>query len=123
MSEEFSDAHAHMRRVSEIDRNALRIEFSPEMIRAFARLEAAVHKSQHFSPEILANLQESAQGKSVSIDGAFTRIATVVREAMEHFHATGDERTKEAVDDFISQLMEEGPGQPFTLCKMATRGR
>ena len=94
-----------------MDAHDVMVRFSPEVVRGFARLEAAVQDSDHFSPEILENLRGYATGKAISVQRALTGIAFVTREAMQHVNATGDEKAKDALADLIDNLL----GHPATL--------
>jgi hypothetical protein len=118
----FERRSAHSRTGTKIDFGVVKVEFSPEVRRGFARLEAAVHDSKHFSPEILLNLQEYAEGYSVTVPDALSAIAHFTREAMKHVRATretaGSVRTQKALDDLIAELMalnDDTP--PITLVK------
>jgi hypothetical protein len=111
-------------RAPEVDIGSLRVQFSPEVVRGFARVEAAVHKSQHFSPEILENLQEYAQGQAVHMESALYGVALVVRETMKHIHETGNERAQEALDNLFAELIGvTDKGKPFTVVKAPTKSR
>lgn len=123
MRDKNTEPSKHARSISEMDADSVRVQFSPNMRRAFARLEAAVCDSTHFSPEILQNLQEYANGKSLSVQGALTGIAMITSEATGHVNATGDKRAEQALSHLIGQLMEEGPNPPITLVKSQAKRR
>lgn len=112
-----------LRQGEQIDADRVMVQFSPEVLRGFARLEAAVHKSEHFSPDILVNLQEYTAGKPLSVQSALTGIAFFTKEAMEHVNATGDKRAKEALDDLIGNLLGLNKKPPFTLTEARVKGR
>jgi hypothetical protein len=108
------------RRAREINPDDLLIEFSPEMMRGFARLEAMVNKSEQFSPETLLTLQEMAGGRHFIAKEAFFWVSRIVQEASEHIHATRDERAKEALSNLMTTMwdVEKEPGYtPFVLSK------
>lgn len=107
-------------RVREIHPDDLLIQFSPEMMRGFARLEAMVNKSDHVKPEILLTLQELAGGWHLILKEALFWVSKIVQETSEHIHATGDERAKEALSNLMRTMwdIEKEPGYtPFTLAK------
>jgi hypothetical protein len=107
-------------RGSAMDSRSVRIRFSPEVKRLFARVEGAVHGSEHFSPEILENLQEYADEKPLLIQAALAHVATVTKETMRHINATGDEKAQLALWDLASALGEDNA---FTLVKTPARDR
>jgi hypothetical protein len=114
----------HSRKTSEINADSVLVQFSPEVVRGFARLEAALHDSQHFSQDILLNLQDYAAGKPLSVERALTGIALVTRETMEHVRATGDERTKDVLNNFISDLLGvHDNSKPVALLHVPVRRR
>jgi hypothetical protein len=112
----------HKQTASEMDGASVMVQFSPEVVRGFTRLEAAVHKSKHFSPEILENLQAYTEGKPLTVHNAITAIAFVTKETMRHVHETGDTRAKEALDDLTLALIEDSR-KPVRLLKPPLRGR
>jgi len=63
-------AGKHTARLTESTGNDLRVQFSPEVTRQFSRLEAAVHDSEHFAPEIFWILQDMTERKPVSVRSA-----------------------------------------------------
>jgi hypothetical protein len=107
-------------RVKEIHPDDLLIQFSPEMMRGFARLEAMVNNSEHVEPETLLTLQELAGGRHFILKESLFWISKIVQETSEHSHATGDERAKEALSNLMTTMwdIEKEPGYtPFTLAK------
>jgi hypothetical protein len=125
MNEAGGDRHTarRPRRSTEMDAETVMIQFSPDVVRGFARLEAAVHDSPHFSPDILENLQEYAAGKPLSVHSALTAIAFVTREAMHHVNATGDDSAKRALDSFVGDLLGKDDRPPFAITKIRVPGR
>ena len=113
----------YARRVSETDASDIMIRFSPEVLRGMARLEAAVHDSEYFNPAILENLQEYSTGKPISVPSALTGIAHFTREAMDHVNATGDNRAKEGLDGFISDLLGLTDSSPIMVVNERARNR
>jgi len=107
-------------RAREIHPDDLLVQFSPEMVRGFARLEAMVNKSEQVAPETLLTLQELAGGRHFILKEALFWISKIVEETSEHVHATGDKRAKEALSDLMTCMwdIEKEPGYtPFTLAK------
>jgi hypothetical protein len=114
----------HATRAQKIDADTARIQFSPEVVRSFARLEALVHDSTHYAPDLLVNLQELASGKHYPVHMALNEMALITRETMKHVHATGDTRAEQALDDLISSVMNIGSDpKPVTVLASKARGR
>jgi len=119
------DGHPKTRQVKHADRAAsslsvddFEVHFDPEVGRALARIEAAVHDSKHFSPDILMNLQDYAQGSSFpSVIRALSAVATIVHETTKHIAATGDQRAEQALSKFTDLFYEETQQgkPPYTL--------
>ena len=114
----------HTRKAAE-DAETLRVRFSPEVTQQFARLEAMVHDSNHFAPEILYELQDRAAGKPVSVRGTILSVAAIVRETMGHIAATGDTRAEEQLDSLIMELVGGRGSHPVAVTgpKAAVRTR
>src|ERR1035438_8631522 len=109
---------------SQLDADTVMVQFSPEVISSLRRLEAMVHDSKHFSPDILANLQEGyTDGKPMLLHHALTLVASVTREAMEHVNATGDQRAKQAVHNISCLLLGLDDQPPFTVTRTRVTGR
>jgi hypothetical protein len=111
------------RQEAKLDADRVKVTFSPEVLGALARLESAVRSSEHFSSDIFPNLQEYAAGKPVSVQSALSGIAFFTTEAMKHVNATGDERTKKALDELIGTLLGLNDAPPFTLTEVRTKSR
>jgi len=108
----------HTSRIAESRGDDLNVQFSPEVTRQFSRLEAAVHDSKHFAPEIFWILQDMTQRKPMSVRSAILSVAAIVKETAQHVHATGDERTGEALDALIEGLIpEKNSSYPITVTK------
>jgi hypothetical protein len=114
---------AHTRRATEIDQSTVTLTFSEDVLRAMRRLEATVHDSAHFSPEILENLQHYASGKPLRVDSALSGMVRITREAMKHIHATGDKLAEKAFDEFTIQIMAALGDEPQTIMLSRTAGR
>jgi hypothetical protein len=108
----------HTKRIAGFSGDDLRVQFSPEVTEEFSRLEAAVHDSEHFSPDILPILRDMAKGKPVSVRHAILGIAVIVQEAGRHTRATGDEKPDEIVDDLLEKLVPNAKlSDPVTVTK------
>lgn len=101
------------------------MRFSPEVTQQFARLEAMVHDSNQFAPEILSELQDRAAGKPISVKNTIMSVAVIVRETMKHVAATGNTRAKEQLGDLVSELIGGPSSHPVALTgpKAAVRTR
>lgn len=111
-----------IRRASEMESYDLVVKFPPKVLHHFNRLAVFVEGSEHFSPEILENLQDYAHGKPQDVQRAMSGIAHVVQEAMKHIHATGDKRAQQALDGLMYEIMEGDPPIAVTH-RPRTRGR
>jgi hypothetical protein len=112
----------HTNRIAESRGEDLVVQFSPEVTRLFSRLEAAVHDSEHFAPEIFEILQDMTERKPRTVRGAILSVAAIVKEAAEHVHATGDKRTREALEDLIQGLVpEKNSTYPITVTKIPAK--
>lgn len=119
-------AAKHVRTSTPLNVDNVSVQLSPQMLRCLSRIEAAVHDSDHFDPDIKKNLQDYASGRPFSsIRMAFSGIAIITQETMEHVYATGDRHAKDALEDFINQFYkEEEQGVPsFTLVPKHTKTR
>ena len=117
-----TDASKHAARVqkrSQPEALDLKLEYSPEMRRAFARLEAAIYDSPHCDGGILENLEMFSEKHPWPLQSVLTGIATVVREAMKHVAATGDQRAEGALTDLMVLLGDEKP--PVSLASKRDR--
>jgi len=94
-------------------------------MRRFARLEAAVHDSKHFSPEILENLQDLSTPTPplLAVEGAISGIAEITKQTMEHANATGDNRAKEMLSDLLLELSGVGHTRPYRVVTLLGRNR
>lgn len=104
----------------EIHPDDLLLQFSPEMTRKFAVLEAAVNPSNQMGPEVWETLDDFANGRAMRAKEAFSWVAHIVKETTDHIHATGDKRVKQALDDLIECMWDvnkEPRYAPFTLIK------
>jgi hypothetical protein len=113
-----------IRRRPVIDADLAQIQFSPEVVRSFARLAALVSDSKDFSQEIRENLEELASGKPYPVHTALTEMALITRETMDHIHATGDQSARKALDQLISNVMGVGfESRPVAVLAPNGRGR
>jgi hypothetical protein len=115
-----------LRRNTEIDADLAKVQFSPEVVAGFARLEALVHDSPHFNPEIRENLRDLASGKTFDVHLALTEMALIAQNTMRHVTATGDTRAEQALDDPTSDMMGVGRGgdsKPIALFISQRRNR
>jgi hypothetical protein len=102
----------HAKRVqkkSTPDESDIQVRYSPKMRRAFARIEAAVHNSEHFDEGILENLELFTEDRPWSLQDVLNAIATVVHCTMEHVAATHDAKAREALTEFLVVLGDEPP--------------
>lgn len=108
----------HSRKLTEFQPDELRVHFSPELKRNFARLEAAVCESEHFDGAMLRVLQDLAEGKPTTVRSTIIAIAAVVQETGNHIRATGDEKAEELLSTIIDGMMplKDGP-EPITVVK------
>lgn len=114
----------HVRRSSEIDGESARVRFSPELLRTFTELEAAVRDSKHFDRDLLVNLQELAAGKNYTVRAALTNIGLIAQETTEYIQKTDDERAKLALLDVFDKLMgTRANSKPVTVVAPIARGR
>jgi hypothetical protein len=112
--------HRELRR----DADVVKVQFSPEVRKAFADLESAVSGSRHFDRDILMNLQDYAKGEPLSVHGAITGMAHVARETMKHVHETGDENAKRALDNLIVKLIGmNDKSKPISVIPSLSKGR
>ena len=110
----------HTKRLAESTGDGLTVQFSPEVTRQFSRLEAAVHRSEHFAPEIFWILQDMTERKPQSVRGAILSIAAIVHEAGEYIHATGDEKTADTLTALLEALSPaKGASYPISVTKRA----
>jgi uncharacterized membrane protein YgaE (UPF0421/DUF939 family) len=124
MQEENESAKKRARRVSEIDQKEIQIHFSRDVLRSFNRLEAAVHKSEHYSDELLENLQELSEGKPIpGIGAALTEMALIARETMRHVRATGEQHAEEVLGELISHLMGQELDAKPVFAVLASKAR
>ena len=116
--------HKFAKRAAE-DGETLRVRFSPEVTRQFARLVAMVHNSDHFGPEILLELRDRVAGKPVSVRGTIASVAAIVQETMRHVAATGDTRAEEQLESLILELVGGLGSDPVAVIgpKTSSRGR
>ena len=115
-------AERHAGDTQKFNHEDVKIKFSPDMVRCFARLEAAVHDSQHYDGDLLENLRDLTSGKPCSVQMALTEMSLITEETMKHVQATGDTRAKKALDDLQTCLMEDKI-KPFTVVVTKARGR
>jgi hypothetical protein len=122
--EEYAMPKTPGQRAREIHPDDLLVQFSPDMTRQFAVLEAMVNRSEQVSPETLTTLTELASGKPFLAKEAFFWIAKIVEETSNHIHATGDQRAQEALSNLMECMwdIEKEPGYaPFTFSKSSRR--
>jgi hypothetical protein len=106
------------------DADVVKVQFSPEVRKAFAELESAVRGSRHFDGDIMLNLQDYAKGEPLSVHGAITGMAHVARETMKHVHETGDENARRALDNLIVKLIGmNDKSKPISLAQSPGKGR
>jgi hypothetical protein len=106
----------HASRVEDSAGNDLRVRFSPEVLRQFARLEAAVHDSPHFGPEMLLILRDLAEGKATDVRSTLLGVAAVVQETGRHIRETGDKKADETLEALIEEFSNIGEGrEPITV--------
>ena len=111
---------SHSRKATHINPNSVQMEFSPEVRKQFARLEALMDGSKHCSPETLETLRHVSEGATFNATQTLTSIMLIVQDAVTHLHSTGDQRVKGALLALMDELdgSERGPGHtPFTFAK------
>ena len=106
-------------KAAELEADSVLVTYSPAVLRGFARIEAAVHNSQHFDSDILQNLQGYTGGESRTVQDALTGVALITEQTMRHINATGDKAAEEALDDLTCTLLGLNPsdGPPIKLQK------
>lgn len=102
----------HRSRATELNPIEIEIHFSPRLMQAFKDLSAAVHFSEHFSPEIRMNLEDWVTKGPRSLHSALTGLPSIAEETIKHIAATGDQRAQEAWDNVDIQMREKNG---FTL--------
>lgn len=107
-----------------IDGESARIRFAPEVVKAFAHIEAAVRNSERFDRDRLINLQELAAGKDYTVRAAITNVGLIAQEVTEQVNATGNKKAKLALGELFDVLsgMEE-PLKPVTGVASKQRAR
>jgi hypothetical protein len=113
----------HTSGTQKIDAEGVKVQFTPGVVRGFARLEALVHDSLHFDSDLLLNLQDLAAGKPFFIQTALSEMALLTRETMKHVQATGDKRAEEALEELHERLMGDPDPKTVTLLVPKTRTR
>ena len=108
------DSGKHSQRFRKVNTEVTKVEFSPDVVTSFRRLEAFVHNSDHFAPEMIENLQDLASGKPAHLDTAMVTILYIGRETMKHVQATGDKRAEDALRDLASALNDNSK-DPVTV--------
>jgi len=104
--------------------DAVMVEFSPDVTRSFARLEAMVQGSEHFDGDVLLNLQELAAGKTLfSVTDALGTVAQIARETHRHIQATKDTRAEEALQQLTTELCGAREAPPIILLRSPRIGR
>lgn len=121
MSEKRS-AHAERHGTKTPDADDVKIQFSPEVVRDFVRLEALVHGSPQFE-FVQENLQELASGKPVPLPIALSHVARIAEHSVRHAQATGDAHVEGALDGLQEHLRGYGESKPFTVVLPKTRTR
>jgi hypothetical protein len=122
--EEYAMPKTPGQRARDIHPDDLLVQFSPDMTRQFARLEAMVSQSKQVEQETLLTLTELASGKPFLAKEAFFWVAKIVEETSNHIHATGDQRAQEALSNLMTCMwdIEKEPGYaPFTVSKSVRR--
>jgi len=108
----------HSSKLTELKPDELRVHFSPELKRNFARLEAAVCESEHFGPEMLRVLQDLAEGIPTTVRSTILAVAAVVHETGSYMLATGDTKPDELLSTIIDGMMPfRGGPEPITVVK------
>jgi hypothetical protein len=103
----------HEQRITEMDPRRVEIRFSDGVLQAFGDLAAAVHFSEHISPETHSTLQDWATGKIQSVQDILVGFPSIAEEIFQHIHATGDKRAAEAWSNIGIEMLERG----FTLAR------
>lgn len=91
-----------VRAATEINPDSARVQFGPEVVRSFARLEAMVHGSKHYDPDLLENLQELASGKNPTVHIALTEMGLIAGETMNF----GGHRLSDVPMDILKETAE-----------------
>lgn len=111
----------HAKAITESAGTDVRVHYSPELRRQFARLEAAVHDSDDFPSEMVWIIQDKADGKPSSVQNEILGIAAIVKETMEYIHKTGDKKAEEALEGIIDGLLAVNPNSPPVI--MTAKGK
>jgi hypothetical protein len=106
------------RNVETLSPEAVKVHLSDQARQAFADLDATVHFSDHFQPEILLIVQDFAKGADVSIMDVICSLPSIAEQTFRHIHATGDERARKAWREICHALPEE---KGFTLTRERVR--
>jgi hypothetical protein len=111
----------HTGGTQKINADMVKVQFTPGVVRSFARLEALVHDSPHFDSDLLLNLQDLAAGKPFFIQTALSEMALITRETMNHVRETGDSRAEKALEELHESLM--GSPDPKTVTVLVPKTR
>ena len=103
----------HIRKVSEFNPRAIEVRFSPGVISAFSDLNAAVHFSEDFDPDIKSILQRFAGNETLTISDVLPALPLIAEEAFRHIRATGSIDAENAWREICSQMAQQG----FELAK------
>lgn len=121
MSREATGKHSQQFR--KVNTEVTKVQFSPEVVTSFRRLEALVHDSDHFAPEMLDSLQDFASGKPARLASAMATMANIGRETMRHVQATGDVRAEDALSNLASELYDHSKNPVTVLALQRSSAR
>jgi hypothetical protein len=118
MSREDSSEGTHSHRFRKVNSEVQKVRFSPDVVKRFRHLEAFVHDSEHFAPQILENLQDHASGKPAHLATAMADMAAIAQQTMKHVYATGDLRAESALDELFDSFLNRDKTPPVTVLAM-----
>jgi len=102
---------SHSRKLTGIDPNSLKINFSEGVQGAFGDLAAALHFSETCSDDTLTTIRDLSQGKPISVFDMILSFPLMAEDVFEHIHKTGDQKAAKAWHEIGSEVLERG----FTL--------
>jgi hypothetical protein len=109
----------YRQRISEMDPTEVEIHFSSAVRQAFQNLSAAMHFSEQMEPDTKSILKDWADGKSDSVRGVVTSLASIAEEVFKHVNLNDDERPAEAWAAVTDALVDHG----FTLARIRSRSK
>jgi len=104
------------RKITELKADEVTIQFSTEVRQSLRDLEAAVHFSDHFDPDVRHTLRDLADGTRVTIRDLVGSLPLIIAETINHIHATNDQRARQALLELNLDLSGRSPtSEPISL--------